>query len=31
LNRFSVVSDEVVEAASPVATTAAGISRVEAQ
>lgn len=30
LNRFSVVSDEVIEAASPVTTTAAGMSRVEA-
>jgi transglutaminase-like putative cysteine protease len=31
LNRFSVVSDEVIEASSPVTTTAAGMSRVEAQ
>ncbi len=31
LNRFSVVTDEVVEAASPIRTVSAGMSQVEAQ
>ena len=31
LNRFSVVTDEVVEAASPIRTMSAGMSQVEAQ
>jgi hypothetical protein len=29
LNRFSVVSDEVVDSATPVTTTSSGMSQVE--